>query len=50
MKKYYVVMTQESFVERTECSSLNEAENLLEIANNTFYDDPEISYHIEYPE
>jgi hypothetical protein len=30
-----------------ECSSLSEAFRMLEIADNTFYDDPAIDFYVE---
>lgn len=52
MKKYYFVMVHYttdfgSHVEAIDCTSFNEAQSMLERAQNTFYDDYDVSYHIE---
>lgn len=51
MTTYYFVMvsTNEFGVHKEfiECSSLSEAFRMLEIADNTFYDDPAIDFYVE---
>ena len=34
-------------VDRVECQSLSEALRMLEMSDNTFYGEPDVSYHVE---
>jgi len=51
MKKYYFVivsMTESGpMVDRVECQSLADALRMLEMSDNTFYGEPDVSYHVE---
>lgn len=51
MKKYYFViisMTESGpMIDRVECQSLLEALKMLEMSDNTFYGEPDVSYHVE---
>ena len=51
MKKYYFViisMTESGpMIDRVECQSLSDALRMLEMSDNTFYGEPDVSYHVE---
>jgi len=51
MKRFYFVILHNTEIgtsrDVVECSSLYEALNMLEMSENTWYDDPDISYHVE---
>ena len=51
MIKYYFIMLYTTDIgvhkEVIECSSMSEAYTMLENASNTFYDDYDLSYHVE---
>lgn len=51
MNKYYFVIISMTeiglMIDRVECRSLSDALRMLEMAHNTFYNEPDTHYHVE---